>query len=392
MKIAYFDCFSGISGDMILGALVDSGVPLSLLENELKKLKIGRISLKAKKVRRGHLAATKIEIDACRKQVFSCPQQFLDKIEQSTLSENVKTVSKKVVLCLAKAEAKIHKQPLHAVHFHQLGELDTIVDIVAGVAAVQFLGIKEIYSSRLTLGTGMVNFKGESFPLPAPAVLELLKRRTVFINPEIKHEVVTPTGAALLCTLSREITEPRPWSVIKIGYGAGTYEAGVLPNVLRIVIAEAETVCADDTVVVAETNIDDMNALHYEMLFERLFAAGALDVYTVAIMMKKMRPAAMVHVQVREDDLEKITAVLFEETTTLGIRLQRITRRKLERKVLNMKSDYGIIVRVKIASMGGKVVTVAPEYEDCKKIARQKNLPFKTVYDLVKAQAIRKFG
>jgi len=388
MKIAYFDCFSGISGDMVLGAFIDLGLKLKDLKRELKKLKIKGFEIKARKVKRGHIQGTKIDITHKKNFRFPTLKAIFDVIDKSSLDRTTKNLSKDVFTNLAKAEAKVHKQPLNSVHFHQLGELDTIIDIVGCVLAIKLLGIEKIYASRLTVGTGTVNFHKTTFPLPAPATMELIKKRTININPQIKHEVITPTGAAILATLTEEINGSLPMQAEKIGYGAGAHEGAGLSNLLRIIIAQAEKSFASDEIIVIETNIDDTLPQNFEILFERLFSAGALDVYTHSVMMKKMRHGILLHVQTEDKNLEKILDVIFRETTALGVRINRVDRRKLRRKILKLRTDYGIIVRVKIATIDGKIVNTAPEYDDCKRIAESKSLPFKIVYDKIKAQAL----
>ncbi len=392
MKIAYFDCFSGISGDMVLGAFIDSGLKLSDLKRELSKLKIPKFEIKAQKVKRGHIRGTKVQISS--KKIFRIAglKNAIDIIDKSRLDAQSKKLSKEIFTNLAKAEAAVHGQPIKKVHFHQLGELDTIIDIVGCVLALKLMGIEKVYSSSLLIGTGTVNSHGEVFPLPAPAALELIKKRTVNINPQITHELITPTGAAIIATLTQEITPFVNFKILKTGYGAGTHNRQDSANLFRIIIAEDVCGSASDSITVIETNIDDNLPLNFEMLFERLLKAGALDVYTQPVMMKKMRLGVLLNVQSEDKDVQKITDIIFKETSTIGLRFNRVTRRKLIRKILNLKTNYGIIVRVKIAYLGEKIVNIAPEYEDCKKIARIKALPLKSVYDKVKAQALKKFA
>ena len=392
MKIAYFDCFSGISGDMVLGAFIDSGLKISVLEKELAKLKIPKFEIKAAKVRRGHIKGTKVQIVSKNKFRIKDLKSAIDIIDKSRLDSRSKKISKDIFTNLARAEAAVHKQPVAKVHFHQLGELDTIIDIVGCVLAMKLLGVEKAYSSSLTLGTGTVNSHGEIFPLPAPAALELLKKRTVNIDTQITHEVITPTGAAIIATITQEISSLVNIKVLKTGYGAGTHVRPNSPNLLRIMIAAAEDWPDTDNITVIETNIDDTLPLNFEMLYERLFKAGALDVYTHPVMMKKMRSGLLLNVQVQDKDVQKITDIVFQETSTIGVRLQRVARRKLIRKILNLRTIYGIIVRVKLAYLGGKIVNVAPEYDDCKEIAKKRAISFKIVYDKVKAQALKKFS
>ena len=392
MRIAYFDCFSGISGDMVLGAFIDAGLKLSELKSELAKLKIPKFQIKASRVKRGHIQGIKVQIDSKNNFRIADFKSAIDIINKSKLDPQSKKLSIEVFINLARAEAAVHKQPINKVHFHQLGELDTIIDIVGCVLALKILGIEKVYSSGLTIGTGTVSSHGEIFPLPAPAAMELIKKRTINIDTKITHEVITPTGAAIIATLTQEINPFINMRVLKTGYGAGTNVRPNSSNLLRIMIAEDDGLFDEDSITVIETNIDDTLPLNFELLYERLFKAGALDVYTHPVMMKKMRSGMLLNVQAQDRDIPEITDIIFQETSTIGLRLQRVARRKLIRKILNLKTNYGIIVRVKIAYLGGKIVNVSPEYDDCKKIAQKKSLPFKNIYDKVKAQAIKKFN
>ncbi|MFH2137082.1 MAG: nickel pincer cofactor biosynthesis protein LarC [Candidatus Omnitrophota bacterium] len=390
-RIAYLDCFSGISGDMLLGAFIDCGLKVADLKKELVKLNVKGIDIKTRRVRRGHISGTKVDVIAGGKIRFSSLKSIFKLIDNSKLDSKIKDSVKNIYTNLAKAEAEVHHEKLEQVHFHQLGALDTIVDIVGAVVAINLLGIEQLYSSSITLGTGMVRCGKDVFPLPAPATLQLIKGRTVCMDPSISHELVTPTGAAILATLAKEV-KFLPMNILKVGYGAGSYNDPALPNLLTLIIAESKILPEKDNIIVVETNIDDTLALNFEVLFERLFAAGALDVYTVSVMMKKMRPGILLSVQVCESRLDEILEIIFEETTTLGVRINNVSRRKLQRKILKLKSEYGIIVRVKIAALGAKTMNIAPEYEDCKRIALKKNLPFKKVYEKIKAQALKEFA
>ncbi len=391
MKIAYFDCGSGISGDMVLGAFVDLGLSINKLEVELLKLKVGKVGLKARKVKRGHIKVTKVDVIAGDKKRFNDLDSMLLVIGKSKLDLKTKDKIKEILVKLAKAEAKVHKQTLKKVHFHQLGQLDTIIDIAGCVLAIKMLGIEKVYSSSVISGTGTVKFGKNVFPLPAPATLELLKGRTIKIDPAIEHETVTPTGAVLLSVLTQEIAQMPPLCVQKVGYGAGSHESDHLPNSLRIVIGKGSSEKTEDTITVVETNIDDTLGLNFEVLFERLFKAGALDVFTSSIMMKKQRPGVLLQVQVAECDIDQVIKLIFEETSTIGVRINKVLRRKLSIKTLKLKTDYGISVRVKIASLQDEILNIAPEYDDCKLIAIKKSLPFKVVYERIKAQALKRF-
>ncbi|MBU1044117.1 MAG: nickel pincer cofactor biosynthesis protein LarC [Candidatus Omnitrophica bacterium] len=392
MRVAYFDCYSGISGDMVLGAFIDLGLSVKQLKTELAKLNISSFDLKVKKVKRGHIKVTKVDVISGSKKKFNDLESMLKVIEKSKLDVGSKAKIKEILINLAKAEAKVHKQSLNKVHFHQLGQIDTIIDIAGCVLAIKILGIEKIYASEVVIGTGSIKFADIVFPLPAPAALELLKNRRIKINPDISHETVTPTGAVLLSGLTEQVATMPSMSVEKIGYGAGTYESEYLPNSFRIIIGKIDEIDAADTIAVIETNIDDTLGLNFDLLFERLFKAGALDVFTCSIMMKKQRPGILLQIQAEDDHLDQIIKLVFEETSTIGVRINKVTRRKLNRKTLNLRTEYGIIVRVKIAISGEQVLNIAPEYDDCKSIAIKKSLPFKVVYERIKAQALKKFG
>ena len=393
MKIAYIDCYSGISGDMLLGGLIDCGVKVSELKKELAKLKIKGVDIRIRQVKRGHITGTKVDIVGDHLRHFHNLKEVLNCLNKSKLEISVKKIAVDVFTILAKAEAKVHRQKLDTVHFHQLGSLDTIVDVVGCILAIKMLGVEKVYASAVTLGSGKVQCGKDVFPLPAPATLQLLKDRTVFIDASLRHETVTPTGAALLSALTHELPAHFPLQVKNVGYGAGSYSDDKLANLLTVMVAESEEKYLTDRITVIEANIDDILPLNFEILFERLFGAGALDVYTVPVMMKKMRQGTLLHVQVSDEKfiINSILSVIFTETTTIGVRITSVSRRKLTRKTLKLKTNYGIIVRVKIAQLSGGIVNIAPEYEDCKKIALQKNKSFKLVYDTIKAQAVKEF-
>jgi len=392
MRVAYFDCCSGISGDMVLGAFIDLGLSVKQLKIELLKLNIGSFDLKVKKVKRGHIKVTKVDVISGNKKKFNDLESMLKVIEKSKLDVSSKDKIKEILVKLAKAEAKVHKQLLSKVHFHQLGQIDTIIDIAGCVLAIKILEISKIYSSEVVSGIGTIKFSEHVFPLPAPAALELLKNRKIRINSEISHETVTPTGAVLIACLTEPLNCMPSMSVQKVGYGAGTYVSEFLPNSFRIIIGNIENNSELDAISVIETNIDDTLGLNFDLLFDRLFKAGALDVFTCSVMMKKQRPGILLQVQTEEKNVDKVIKLVFEETSTLGVRINKSFRRKLSRKTLNLRTDYGIIVRVKIGLCEDRIINIAPEYEDCKAIAIKKKLPFKIVYERVKAQALKRFS
>ena len=390
MKIAYIDCYSGISGDMLLGGLIDCGVKVSDLKKELAKLKIKGFDIKTRRVKRGHITGTKVDVIGGDIKHFHNLKEILNCLDKSKLQKSVKELAKDVFISLAKAEAKVHRQKLAKVHFHQVGALDTIIDIVGSILAIKMLKIEQVYASSVTLGSGKVTCGKDVFPLPAPAALQLLKKRQICMDSSLRHETVTPTGAALLVTLTKPADMNLALRVKQVGYGAGSYSSENSANLLTVMLAETENNFLQDKITVIETNIDDTLALNFEILFEKLFLKGALDVYTVPVMMKKMRQGTLLQVQIPSDiDINEILSIIFEETTTIGVRINTVFRRKLARKALKLKTNYGIIVRVKIAQIQGENINISPEYEDCRKIALKKNKQFKVVYENVKAQAVK---
>lgn len=400
-KVLYFDCFAGASGDMIVGALLDLGLDQETFKGELAKLQLKGYKLKIQKVVKAGFSATKFDVmDEAGEQEYGnhhklSPHRNLTEIveiiENSDIATPIKVKSVAVFQKLARAEAKIHGTLPEEVHFHEVGAIDAIVDIVGAVTAMYLLEIDKIVVSPLPLGRGFVNCQHGVIPVPAPATLELLTGMPTYGS---KHngETVTPTGAAILATLCDAYGSMPQLNILKVGYGAGTRDFGV-PNVLRAIIGWeshetllAPTLSADslvsfrmETIIGLEANIDDMNPEFYEYIMERLLAQGALDVFLVPIQMKKNRPAQMLRVLCEEKTLPEITKTLFIETSTIGLRFQTWQRYCLERTVKTVHTPYGEI-RVKEAFWEGEIVNIAPEYDDCKKQAKAFRQPFKKVY------------
>jgi pyridinium-3,5-bisthiocarboxylic acid mononucleotide nickel chelatase len=385
MRIAYFDCFSGISGDMTIGAFLDAGLSLKVLQRELAKLKITGYTLKKSKVMRGAISGTKFDcIQSKARHVCGHTHMPLSRIlkviDKSSLKPRAKAVSKDIFINIGKAEASIHGISHKSdVNLHELGDIDSIVDIVGVAVAIDELGIDEVHASKISLGRTRIRSKHGVLPIPAPATLELLKGAPVKVT-GVESELVTPTGAGILRTLSKGYGEMPEVRVTGIGYGAGSRDPGDMPNMLRIVIGEKEEAFNKDKIVVMETNIDDMSPQYFEHLFERLFKAGALDVYTTLIHMKKSRPAFKLTALADPGDIKSIARVIFRETTTIGIRYTEMARLILDRKIINARTKYGM-VKVKVSTGPGGISTISPEYEDCLRIARKNNIPIKTVYD-----------
>ena len=396
MKIAYFDCFSGASGDMILGALIDAGFNYEELNKELKKLGIDNYELDSKKVLRSEITGTKFDVlvredkkdnEHNRRRTL---KDISGIINESTLGAGVKRDSVKIFENLAKAEAKVHNTSTEKVHFHEIGAVDSIIDIVGAVIAIHGLKIEKIYFSPIRTGTGFVKCSHGQFPIPAPATVELLKGHHV-IGTNIQRELTTPTGAAILTTLGVNVEMCPEIMLLQIGYGAGSHEIPQIPNLLRVMIGETITVCEQDEVWMVETNIDDMPGEHFGYLLEKILDAGALDGYITPVQMKKSRPGTLISIIVDDVHLSKVERIIFEQSTTFGIRKYKATRKKLYRKFVDVKTEYGMI-RVKVGMLNGCIKNISPEHEDCRKIADERGLPLKLVYNAAMnaAQSLKK--
>jgi len=392
---AYFEMFSGISGNMVLGALIDLGLDPKSLESELNKLGLqNEYEIKIEKVSRSHIGGTYVDVHlhdhehdhAHDHDHHGRNLEDINKIiETSELSRTIKEKSKTIFLNLAKAEAKVHRTEINEIHFHEVGAVDAIVDIVGSVTGLELLGIDRIYASSINTGQGYVIAAHGKLPVPAPATMELLKNVPTYSSGTEK-ELTTPTGAAIITSLSTYFGPKPLMRVEKVGYGAGTYEIEI-PNLLRINVGNVEQ--GSKKMKVVETNIDDMNPQFYEYIMEKLFEKGALDVYFTPIQMKKNRPATKISVIVDAENLFKINEILLKETTTLGVRIFDIEREIVDRKIKEVETQFGK-VKVKVGILDGKTVNIAPEYEECKKIAKEKGLPIKTVYQILYAEFERR--
>jgi len=383
MKIAYFDCFSGISGDMILGALVDAGLPLEVFTKLIDDLNLSGCRISSKKVKKSGISATKVDISF--PPIRKSPAEILSLMESLDISQKLKEKSKSIFLTLAKAEAYIHQEDINSVHLHELGSIDTLIDIVGSVVGLDKMGIEEVYSSEINVGEGFVKTAHGYLPVPAPATAHILKGVPVYSS-GVKAELTTPTGAAILTGFSSGYGSLPLMKLEAIGYGAGEKDLPS-PNLLRVLIGEKSTQSEqEDWVSVLETNIDDMNPEFYDYLIDFLLKKGALDVFLTPIQMKKSRPGMLLSVICYEKKQKEIIDTIFSETSTFGIRISRLRREKLKREIKNLKTPLGNI-RVKLGILDGKIVSVSPEYEDCKKIALERKIPLKKVYELVKMEA-----
>lgn len=380
MKTAYFDCFSGISGDMIIGALVDLGLDIKYLEKGLKKLKLKNYKIEAGKIVKNGITATKFDTiikNANHHHEERNLKEINRIIDDSKLNNEMKNIIKKIFHKIAAAESKIHDKPLNEIHFHELGAIDTIIDVAGAVIGFKKLGIERVYCSKLNVGSGFAEFSHGKWPVPAPATAEILKGIPIYNN-NIEAELVTPTGAAIITALASKFGEIPLMKVEKIGYGAGTKDLGQ-PNVLRVFLGESWGI-ENGIINVIETNIDNMNPEIYPYVIDRLLENGALDAYLTNIIMKKGRPAVKLSVLAEIKDSDKLCSIIFDETTTLGVRIYPAARKKLDRGIKTVKIKYGN-ARVKISKLNNEIKNVMPEYEDCARIAERKKIPLKKVYD-----------
>jgi uncharacterized protein (TIGR00299 family) protein len=418
MRIAYLDCFSGVSGDMFLGALVDAGVSPELLAETVAALDIGA-RLEISRVVRGGISVTKVDVyangekDLPREAFWQ--QQGHDHahkhsrgrglneirriIEKAPISSDAKRTAIKIFETLGEAEAEIHNTSVEQVHFHEVGAVDAMVDIVCAAVGVESLAVEEWVCSPLNVGGGTVKCAHGTLPVPAPATLKLLRDAPVYSSgPQV--ELVTPTGAAIVKTLSGRFAPFPAMKIEKAGYGAGTRDFPEHPNLLRLTIGEARPADvaspspstspneSNDRITVLEANLDDLSPQVLGYAMERLLAEGALDVFSVPVQMKKSRPGALLTVLAKMEDANRLTNLIFAETTTLGVRRREEQRQTLSRRWQTVDTTWGP-VRIKIANMNGTVSNYAPEYEDCRALAEAQHVPLRTVMQEAIKQYLR---
>jgi pyridinium-3,5-bisthiocarboxylic acid mononucleotide nickel chelatase len=386
MRIAYFDCFSGASGDMILGSLIDAGLSPQRLREELKKLRIPTIRLKTEKVLKAGLAATQVTVEGRNeKGSHRNLKEILRIVERSGVEADVKEKSREIFERIASVEGKIHRMPMEEIHFHELGGLDSIVDIVGSVWGIRQLGIEKIYISKVNVGGGVVKCEHGILPVPAPATLSLMEGKPIYSS-GVERELFTPTGAAILTTLGSEFGSMPLINVERIGHGAGRDDLPH-PNLLRLIIGTSVSTTRKERVVVIETNIDDMNPQFYDYVMEKLFAMDVLEVFITPVLMKKNRPGHLLTVICPSEKLPSVTEFLLKETTTLGLRWHEEERAKTDREIHPLQTKYGRI-RFKSAKWEGKVVNLSPEYEDCKRLALKKGVPLKEIFEEARKEAM----
>jgi uncharacterized protein (TIGR00299 family) protein len=382
LKAAYLDCFSGISGDMSLGAFVDAGVPAGRLRRELERLPVRGWKLSTRKVRRAGLRATKADVSESGSRRLRRLPEVEAAIGKSSLPEKIKKKGLAIFRALFEAEARVHGSSPRKSHLHELGGLDTIVDIIGTLVCLEHLGVEKVICSPVNVGSGEVATAHGAYPVPAPATAELLRGVPLYSS-DAPHELTTPTGAAIVkCTAAAFGGIPL-MRVEKTGLGAGDRDLRGRPNVLRVLIGQlGSTPAAEDGVVVMETNIDDMNPQLYAHVMERLFEEGALDVYLTQVIMKKGRPGVKLTALCSEHRRHALAETILRETTSIGLRYWRAERAVLERKVTKARTELGTI-RVKESSLGGEVIKAAPEYEDLRKAAKRHGLPLVEVSERV---------
>jgi pyridinium-3,5-bisthiocarboxylic acid mononucleotide nickel chelatase len=381
MKIAYFDCFSGVSGDMILGALIDAGLDREALLKALAGLPLSGYEIVIEKTLKGGISGTRFNVKTAGHEHERHLPDILEIINGSALPEKVKKSAADIFGAIARVEAKIHGTNINEIHFHEIGAVDSIIDIAGACAALDIMGISAVQCSPVNVGEGFVNTAHGLLPVPAPATAALLAGFPVYSS-GIRAELATPTGAAILSYFSKK-SGPLPDMKIEcVGYGAGMKDLPS-PNLLRVYIGEDGACEGFETIISLETNIDDMNPEFYQHVFDRLLESGALDVYTTPVMMKKTRPGVQLTVLAREEHRDGLTRIIFEETTTAGVRFSRLERLALHREIRKVRTRFGEVA-VKFLSGTGGIVTVSPEYEDCRAAAISAGVPLKNVYDEAK--------
>lgn len=383
MRVAYLDCFSGISGDMMLGALLDCGFPESELRQGLSRLPVHGYRLEVSRQKRAGLEGTRVEVVVEEgHQPHRDYGQIRALVEEARLPERVRDLAAKIFLCIAEAEARVHGVAPDHVHFHEVGAVDSIVDVVGVALGVEALGIEKAFVSDLPLGSGWVRCAHGVLPVPAPATTEILKGMRVKKDHPVEGELVTPTGAAIAAVLSEGASGcPPPMRIEKVGYGAGSRDDPMYPNLLRVWLGQTSVGAERDDVRVVECQIDDLSPEIFPYLVERLLEAGALDVALVPVQMKKGRPGMLVQVVSGPVVDQRLLEVLFSETTTLGVRIFGAERVKLRRWAERLETDLGPVAVKACEGPGLEAVELRPEHEECRRLAREKGLPLRAVYE-----------
>ncbi len=381
IRSAYFDCFSGISGDMVLGALVDAGADLRVIEQELRRLGLDGWKISASKVQRRAIFATHVKVETEERHHHRGLSIILKRIDDAKLAPRAAERARQIFTRLAEAEAHVHRIPIEQVHFHEVGAVDSIIDIVGAAVGFELLGIDEFACSAMDVGGGQVNTAHGMLPVPAPATAELLRGAPTYSS-GLQRELVTPTGAAIATTLATRYAEIPSMTLRAVGYGAGSADNGEKPNVLRLLIGERIASEPgeywDAPVTAIETNLDDMSPQVYGYFADKALEAGALDVFATPAQMKKNRPGLLVTILAEPQNVAALIDLLFRETTTIGVRTYEVRRKTLAREFVSVATPFGD-VRMKISRLNGVVLNAAPEYDDCRKIAAERGVPLKHV-------------
>jgi uncharacterized protein (TIGR00299 family) protein len=390
MKIAYFDCFSGASGDMILGAMLDAGLPLEHLKQELAKLGLSHYDVRKAAVVKNGISGSQALVGVEHDHHHHHHRHLADItaiIDKSALAPAIKKDSVRIFRRLAEAEAKVHNTSPEDIHFHEVGAMDAIIDVVGGVIGIHALEIDTIICSPLHVGSGTVECAHGTLPVPAPATAELIRGKPAYAT-GVQGELLTPTGAAILTTLASDFGSLPPMTIAHIGYGAGTADRSIA-NMLRVFIGstlQPDTTFAVDQTATIETTIDDMNPQIYGHIIEKVLQMGALDIFCMPVQMKKNRCGTLVTILCRPEMVTPLSDFLFRETTTIGLRWRLDNRFTLQREFTTVETRFGAI-SCKTATHGTEVINVKPEYEDCRRVAIEQGVPLKTVLEEAHCQA-----
>jgi pyridinium-3,5-bisthiocarboxylic acid mononucleotide nickel chelatase len=389
MRILYFDCFAGASGDMILGALVGVGVEPRLLTEQLSLLNVSGYDINFETVDRSGISATHARVRTAHEHAHRHLGDILKIIYESRLSDGVKERAARIFSRLAEAEARVHGVRPEQIHFHEVGALDAIIDVVGACIGFELLGVERFACSALHVGSGTVEMAHGRFPIPPPAVAEILKDAPIY-STDIVGELVTPTGAAIISTVCSEFGRIPFMKVERTGYGAGTREYQNFPNALRLMLGTDASVddANDERLIVIETTIDDMSPQIYGHVMEEAFRRGALDCYFAPVQMKKNRPGIVVSILCRLPERDAMCELLLKETTTLGVRFYEVLRRALHREVVKVETEFGAI-DVKVARMNGRIVKEMPEYEQCRAAAEKAGVALLTVERAARAAFLK---
>jgi len=383
MKTLYFDCFAGASGDMILGALVGAGADPRALVEQLRGLGVSGWQIDFEQVDRSGISSTYAKVQTAHEHAHRHLGDILKIIYDSALSESVKERAARIFSRLAEAEARVHNQPIEKIHFHEVGALDAIIDVCGAAVGFDLLGIQQFVSSPLRVGFGMADMAHGRFPIPPPAVAELLKDKPIYAG-DLEGEFVTPTGAAIIATVCDRFAALPSMKISASGYGAGTRNPKGFPNALRVFIGETENTGAatDETLLMIETNIDDMSPQLFSHVMDRAFELGALDCYFTQVQMKKNRPAQMLSILCRPADREQFLQLLFQETTTIGARSYEVSRRALPRETIRVETQFGPI-DVKVAHINNELKAM-PEFEQCRTAAANAGVALREVQEVAR--------